>query len=147
MKNFPLMPPEQLNFFSSNLIDQLNPEHDLITVAKKIPWNYLEKEFSKFYHRSMGRPAKPIRLMTGLLILKQLENLSNERIVEAWVRDPYMQRFCGVNQFQWQLPCDPSDLSYFRKRIGEEGVQKILEALTAIHGKKALEAEVTTDTP
>jgi IS5 family transposase len=57
-----------------------------------------------------------------------------------------MQQFCGVNQFQWQLPCDPSDLSYFRKRIGEEGVQKILEASIAIHGKKALEAEVTVDT-
>jgi hypothetical protein len=26
-------------------------------------------------------------------------------------------------------------LSYFRKRIGEEGVQKILEAPNAIHGK------------
>jgi hypothetical protein len=78
MKKFSLMPPEQINFFSSNLIDQLNPEHGLITLAKKFPWNYLEKELSKFYHRSMGRPAKPIRLMTGLLILKQLENLSGD---------------------------------------------------------------------
>jgi IS5 family transposase len=94
----------------------------------------------------MGRPAKPIRLMTGLLIFKQLENLSAERIVEAWVRAPYKQQLCRVNQFQWQLPCDPSDLSCFRKRIGEEGVLKILEASIAIHGKKALEAEVTVDT-
>ena len=103
----------------------------------------MEKELSKFYHRSTERPTKPIRLMTDLLILKQLENLSDERIVETWVRDPYMQQFCGVNQFQWQLPCDPSDLNYFRKRIGEEGVQKILEASIVIHGKKASEAEVT----
>ena len=117
----------------------------MITPAKKLPWNYLEKELSKFYHRSMGKPAKPIRLMTGLLMLKQLENLSDKRIVEAWVSDPYMQQFCGVNQFQRQLPCDLSELSYFGKRIGEEGVQKILEASIAIHGKKALEAEVTID--
>jgi hypothetical protein len=31
------MPPEQINFFGSNLIDQLNPEHGLITLAKKFP--------------------------------------------------------------------------------------------------------------
>jgi hypothetical protein len=28
-----------------------------------------------------GRPSKPIRLMVGLLLLKQLENLSDERVV------------------------------------------------------------------
>jgi hypothetical protein len=35
VKNFSLVPPAQLNFFSLNLIDQLNPEHGLITLAKK----------------------------------------------------------------------------------------------------------------
>ncbi len=113
---------------------------------EKIPWDYLEEELSGFCHKSMGRPAKPIRLMVGLMIFKQMENLSDERIVEAWVANPYMQYFYGETQFQWHYPCDPTDLTYFRKRIGEEGVQKILEVSILLHGKKALEKEVLIDT-
>ena len=135
-----------MSFISPDLIDQLNPEHYLVVLADKIPWDFLEEELSVFYHKKMGRPAKPIRLMTGLLILKQMENLSDERVVEAWVANPYMQYFCGETQFQWKFPCDPTDLTWFRKRIGEEGVQKILAVSIALHGKHAMEKEVTIDT-
>jgi IS5 family transposase len=38
-----------------------------------------------------GRPAKLVRLTVGLLLLKQIENLSDERVVEAWTRNPYYQ--------------------------------------------------------
>lgn len=146
MKHSPKQSPGQMSFISPDLIDQLNPEHYLVMLAKKIPWNLLEEELSVFYHKKMGRPAKPIRLMTGLMILKQMENLSDERVVEAWVANPYMQYFCGETQFRWNFPCDPTDLTYFRKRIGEKGVQKILEVSIALHGRKALEKEVTIDT-
>lgn len=135
----------QISFLYPNLMDQLNPKNSLIILSKKIPWEIFESEFSKLY-KNFGRPAKPIRLMTGLLILKQMESLSDQKIVEAWVRDPYMQVFCGATEFQWEFPCDPSELTWFRKRIGEAGVKKILEVSIAVHGKKALEKEVTIDT-
>ena len=47
-----------------------------------------------------GSPVKPIRLMVGLLTLKQLENLSDESIVIQWKRNPYYQYFCGYNKMQ-----------------------------------------------
>ena len=72
--------------------------------------------------------------------------MSDERVVEAWVQNPYYQSFCGMKHFQWQLPCDPSDLVHFRKRIGEAGVEKIFQASVALHGKKGLEREVVIDT-
>ncbi len=146
MKSSPKQSLGQMSFISPDLIDQLNPKHYLVILAERIPWDFLEDELSVFYHKKMGRPAKPIRLMTGLMILKQLENLSDERVVEAWVANPYMQYFCGETQFQWKLPCDPTDLTYFRRRIGEKGVQKILEVSIALHGRAALEKEVTIDT-
>ncbi|MBK8328624.1 MAG: transposase [Bacteroidetes bacterium] len=43
----------------------------------------------------MGKPAKPIRLMVSLLILKQLRNLSDESIVEQWSENVYYQYFSG----------------------------------------------------
>jgi IS5 family transposase len=33
--------------------------------------------------------------MVGLLLLKQLENLSDERVVLQFKRNPYYQYFCG----------------------------------------------------
>jgi len=108
------------------LLKQLNPKDPLLLLGKKIPWEHFEQDFVPLYS-SVGRPAKPIRLMVGLLLLKQLEDLSDERVVEAWVRNPYYQAFCGMEHFQWEFPCDPSDLVHFRKRIGEPGVEKIFQ--------------------
>jgi IS5 family transposase len=84
--------------------------------------------------------------MVSLLILKRLYNLGDETVVEQWVQNPYMQYFSGETEFQWELPCEPSDLVHFRKRIGEEGVKRILKLSIDLHGKDALEAEVVIDT-
>ena len=98
------------------------------------------------YYSAEGRPAKPVRLMVGLLLLKQMFNQGDETVVAAWVQNPYWQYFCGMNEFQWQVPCDPSDLVYFRQRIGETGVQRILQVTARLHGDKAQESEVVVDT-
>ena len=140
-------PPAQKqgSFLYQDLLDQLDPKDPLLLLAKNIPWESFERDFAPFYS-PVGRPAKPVRLMVGLLLLKQLENLSDEKVVEAWVRNPYYQAFCGMQFFQWRLPCEPSDLVHFRKRIGEAGVEKIFQASVALHGEKALEPEVIVDT-
>jgi IS5 family transposase len=84
--------------------------------------------------------------MVSLLILKQLYNLSDETIVERWIENPYFQFFSGESLFQWNFPCHPTDLVYFRKRIGEDGVEKIFQVSIELHGKKAKEKEVLVDT-
>ncbi len=84
--------------------------------------------------------------MVGLMLLKQLENLSDERVVEAWTQNPYYQAFCGMTEFQRSLPCDPTDLVYFRKRIGEDGARLIFEVSVELHGNDAKEREITVDT-
>ena len=136
---------QQGNFLYQDLLEQLNPKHPLLLLAKKIPWRFFEEEFKPLY-AEIGRPAKSIRLMVGLLLLKQLENLSDERVVEAWLQNPYYQAFCGVEHFQWSFPCNPSELVHFRKRIGESGAEKIFQASVLLHGDRALEREVVIDT-
>ncbi len=135
----------QLNMFHQRLSDQLNPKHPLYCLAEKIPWEFFEKEFEPLYSHT-GRKAHPVRLMVGLLILKQLRNLSDEGVVDRWVENGYYQYFCGEGFFQWEFPCHPTDLVYFRKRIGEKGVEKIFQVSIEIHGKKAKEREVLIDT-
>jgi IS5 family transposase len=115
----------QMNLFRGTLKEFINPLHPLVILSDKIPWEELENEFSGYYSDT-GQPSKPVRLMAGLLILKQMYNLGDETIMPDWVRDPYFQYFCGESEFQWTFPCDPSDLVHFRKRVGKEGVEKIL---------------------
>lgn len=123
----------------------LDSNDPLIALADTINWEKFDESFEKYYSVD-GRPAKPIRLMVGLLILKQLENLSDENIVLQWKRNPYYQYFCGMTEYQPALPCDPTDLVYFRKRIGTEGVEQIFAMSVALHGKDAEEKQVIIDT-
>jgi IS5 family transposase len=112
--------------FKSTLKQIINPKHTLVLLADEMPWNEYEEKFKNLYSNT-GMPAKPIRLMAGLLILKQLKGLSDETVVKEWVQNPYFQYFCGESEFQWEVPCDPSDLVHFRNRIGGDGMEKILE--------------------
>jgi len=136
---------KQANFFYPDLMDQLDPNHPLLKIGKKIPWEKFDNAFMDLYS-DKGRKAKPLRLMVGLLILKQMENLSDEKVVEAWVQNPYYQAFCGAEHFHWKVPCDSSELPYFRKRIGEEGAELIFKVSTEIHGKAVNAEEIVVDT-
>ncbi|MCF6191487.1 MAG: transposase [Cocleimonas sp.] len=91
-------------------------------------------------------PSNPIRLMVGLLLLKQLENLSNKRLVLPFKQNPYYQVFCGLTAFSYDLPCDSTELVKFRNRIGKAGFEKIFSMSVALHGKQALEETVNIDT-
>jgi len=123
----------------------LDSNDPLIALADTINWKQFDESFTKYYSKE-GRPAKPIRLMVGLLILKQLENLSDENVVLQWKRNPYYQYFCGMNEYVPALPCDATEMVKFRKRIGKEGVEKIFAMSVALHGKDAQEEQVIIDT-
>ena len=117
--------PSTPSLFSS-LDDLLNQQHPLYQLSHKINWRVFEEEFTPLYCPDNGRPAKPIRLMCGLLILKHLRNLSDESVVEHWSENAYYQYFCGEHEFVPSFPCNASELVLFRKRIGEKGIELIL---------------------
>lgn len=135
----------QISFLMPTLGEQLDPRQPLKQLADALPWSEFERAFGQYYSAE-GRPAKPVRLMVGLLLLKQMFNQGDETVVSAWVQNPYWQYFCGMAEFQWSVPCDPSDLVYFRQRIGEAGMQRILKVTVQLHGDKAQEKEVVVDT-
>lgn len=131
-------------FFS--LEDTLNPKHPFFILARNIDWMMFEREFSKHYCTDNGRPAKPIRLMTGLLIIKHLRNISDESVVEQWSENIYYQYFCGNHEFVSGAPCAASELVHFRHRIGEQGIELILKESIRINGDDADDPNVSVDT-
>ena len=136
----------QPNLFGYDLLQQLDPADPLLHLGTAIPWQDFEQAFRHHYTAGLGAPSKPIRLMVGLLLLKQLENLSDEAVVVQWKRNPYYQWFCGMTEYQPKPPCHSTELVHFRKRIGKQGVEKIFQMSVALHGRAALEDHVNIDT-
>ena len=136
----------QQNLFHNELLSQLDTKDPLIQLSENIKWQTFDDAFTKHYCLHNGRPAKPIRLMVGLLILKQLENLSDERVVLQFKRNPYYQYFCGYSTYTPDVPCNATELVHFRKRIGTEGFNLIFKMSVELHGKPSQEATVLIDT-
>lgn len=134
----------QLSFYST-FEEQLSHRHPRYILANQIQWGIFETTFAKLYSEE-GRPAKPIRLMVSLLILKHVHNLSDESVVEQWFENIYYQYFSGERTYACGAPCEASELVHFRNRIGEEGIELILKESIRVNGKDGGEMEVTTDT-
>ena len=96
-------------------------------LARTIDWRFLEEEFGAVYTDDPGRPPLPTRLMAGLAILKHTYDLSDEVLCERWIENPYYQFFCGEEFFQHRLVFDRSSLTRWRKRMGEERLQALLQ--------------------
>lgn len=135
----------QLGFYST-FEEQLNSNHGLYKLANEIQWGFFDTAFSKHYSATHGAPAKPIRLMVSLLILKQVRNLSDESVVEQWAENSYYQYFSGEQCFCSSIPCVPTELVEFRKRIGKEGMELILKESIRVNGDDANDSNLSGDT-
>ena len=90
-----------------------------------------------------GRPRLPIRLMVSLLYLKHAYNESDELVVQRWSENVPWQFFSGMEYYTPKLPCDPAQISRFRKILGEAGVEQLLK--TTIETAVALQAVKKTE--
>ena len=141
------------DFFRSRLDQMIDLRHPLAVLASRMPWSQIEASLAPvFAHRdrkgrlsegadmfgptlavagagisNAGRPRLPIRLMVALLYLKHAYNESDESLVERWAQDVYFQFFSGQVYFEPRLPCDPAQISRFRRVLGEAGVEQLLK--------------------
>jgi transposase, IS5 family len=124
----------QLNLTEVPMIHFIDPEHELCRLAKKINWDDVEKDFSRYYS-TKGAPSVPVRIMVGLILLKQVYRYSDKNALLHWLENPYWQHFCGQVYFRHKPPFYFSDFSHFRKRIGNDGNKRIAELGNDVFGK------------
>lgn len=129
----------QLNVFKVPLSHFINKSHELCLLANKIDWDDLESSLSCYYTENNGRPSIPIRKVVGVILLRRMFNLSDEKIIDQWKDNPYWQYFCGEIYFQHEPPFDPTELIKFRKRIGESGSEILLKMSIYLFDKKEVE--------
>jgi len=141
------------DFFRARLDQMIDLRHALAVLATRMPWAQIEASLAPvFAHRdrkgrpmegadlfgpslvvagagvsNAGRPRLPIRLMVALLYLKHAYNESDESLVERWAQDVYFQFFSGQVYFEPRPPCDPAQISRFRRVLGEAGVEQLLK--------------------
>lgn len=149
------------DFFRARLDQMIDLRHPLAVLASRMPWADIEAALAPvFAHRdrkgrtvegadlfgptlavagggvsNAGRPRLPIRLMVALLYLKHAYNESDESLVERWAQDVFFQFFSGQVYSEPRRPCDPAQISRFRRVLGEAGVEQLL--------KTTIEAAVT----
>ncbi len=123
---------QQYHLFASRLSTQLSSNHPLVQLSKLIDWKPLEEDFSGLFVEKIGQPAKPVRLVVGIMMLQHMYGLSDEQIVFRWVENPYWQYFCGYDFLQHKVPMHPTSLIRWRYRLAESGLTKILESTIAM---------------
>ncbi len=133
-----------ISFLYQTIFQQIDKKDELVLLAGKIDWNGIGQKLQKFFSDG-GREALPIRRMAGLNIIKYMYNLSDEKVIDAYKKSPYIQYFCGEEYFKTEYPCSNAMMSVFRKRIGEKGCSYIFQESVRIHGDKILEEDVVVD--
>jgi len=137
------------DLFRARLDQIINLKHELVQLAGKIDWDWIDREIAPLYS-DKGRPGVETRFVIGLLLLKHIYGLSDEGVCERWVYDPYFQHFTGEEFFRHEFPHERSDLSHWRKRLGAKLELLLAESLRLAHESGALRTRdlerVTVDT-
>jgi hypothetical protein len=82
------------DLFRSRLEQIINMRHELVQLAGKVDWAWIDGEIAPLYS-DKGRPGIESRFVIGLLLLKHMFGLSDEGVCDRWVYDPYFQHFTG----------------------------------------------------
>jgi len=137
------------DLFRARLDQIINLKNELAQLAGAIDWVWIDGEIAPLYS-DKGRPGIETRFAIGLLLLKHIYGLSDEGVCERWVYDPYFQHFTGEEFFQHEFPHERSDLSHWRKRLGDKLELLLAESLRVAHESGALRTRdlkrVTVDT-
>jgi Transposase domain (DUF772) len=91
------------DLFRARLDQIINMRHELVQLAGKIDWEFIDGEIAPLYSDG-GRPGIATQFVIGLFLLKHIYGLSDEGVCERWVYDPYFQHFTGEEFFQHEFP-------------------------------------------
>lgn len=114
------------------LIHLLDMRHSLVQLADKFNWDKIDELCGAKFCKNNGRTALPSRMVVGLLLLKQMNDLSDEEVCAKFIENPYFQYFCGNKYFEHKIDLTSESLTNWRKRLGNEIFQQILVETIAL---------------
>ena len=118
-----------LSLFKTPFEQSLSPKNRWVRMADLVPWDELAAVFFSSMSAGEGRPSVDLRIVLGVLLVKHIENLSDERAIEYVQENIYAQYFVGLSSFQVDPVFVPHLLVTIRKRLGKEGSAQLNDLL------------------
>jgi transposase, IS5 family len=142
---------ETTDLFRAHVDSMIDLRSPLAVLATRLPWVQIEAALAGKFERehragvwvpSQGlfgpgavlvgagrsnakRPKPQIRLLASLVYLKHRFTLSDEEVCQRWSENIVWQFFSGNAYYEHRLPCDPTQISRFRRDIGEDGLASL----------------------
>jgi len=141
--------PNQMEFQNFHLPfgGQLDGENRWVILARQIPWQRIDQEYSELFSQDEGCPAKAARVGFGALIIKERLGVTDRETVEQICENPYLQYFLGFSGFNTKAPFHHSLMTHFRKRFSQEILADINEWIVAEAMAQNSEVAVENSTP
>jgi hypothetical protein len=118
-----------IDVFRSSL-EGLDKTNRWVWLGDHLPWDEYEKLYGQtLNNQTAGASAKPARMVIGAMIVKHITRLSDQDTIEMIQENPYMQYLCGLGEFTDQPIFDSSLFVDLRKRISDNDISKMTEAL------------------
>lgn len=124
------------SFLGSYLYEKLVPENHPLRILSKIADFSRMDEDLKHLYSDKGQRAHSPSMMIRISILKDLYNLSDERVIQMIKENIPARMYVGLS-LESKVP-NPSDLTYFRRRLGEENFQHLFDEVLKIAGRNGL---------
>jgi IS5 family transposase len=125
------------DFFRARFDGMVDLRHSLAVLASRMQWSGIEAALAPaFAHKNRKGRAVEGADMFG-------PTLSVAAVVERWSENVVWQFFSGMEYYSPKLPCDPAQISRFRKILGEAGVEQLLK--TIIEAAVAMKAVKKTE--
>ena len=127
------------DFVGPRLEEIIDSQHSLVKLNAAIDWRLLEGRIGTTpgTTQPQGRPSQS-RLLVGLAILRQLYDLTDERLFDRWLENPYFQLLCGEHYFQHSFAFDRNVLTTALHRISPDKLRTLMRA--GLSGAVGLEA-------
>ena len=115
--------------FKSPFQAELDQNNRWIVLERILPWDRMVRPLQERMAFKRGRRSIDLRLVLGALLVKGLNNLSDEDTILAIQESMYIQHFIGLRELTIEPVFVPEVLTQVRKRLGEEGMLEINEIL------------------
>lgn len=114
--------------FTSPFDKELDSNNRWYVLEGMVPWDSLASVMMKNLS-NLGRPTVDLRYVLGALLIKGIENLSDEDTLTHISENLYMQYFVGLRSFRSERLFTPEVFVEVRKRLGEEGTRQMNEVI------------------
>lgn len=114
----------------------LRKDNRWVVLGDLIPWDEVEARYAKLFSDSNGRPALPVRVALGALLIKEKLKTTDEETALQIRENHYLQYFLGYEGYRDEAPFDASMMVHFRKRLSGSVLKEVNDLIIEREIKK-----------